>query len=289
MTTIEHKFTKIGVWEDQHTGTRAPHKPLLLLWALARVQHGLPRLCPFAEVEPELRKLLVEFAPARRSVHPEYPFWWLRSDDIWEVIADGPMEPRQGHRDPKKSELLTKNARGGFLPHLHARIRRDAGLRSRLIDLLLHQHFPSPIHERLLDRLQLEALNGVGGFGAPTFRRAVLGAYQDRCAVCGFSVLLHGMPIGVEACFIKWPSDGGPRLANNGLALCSIHRVAFDSGALSLGDDGDILVSDSLDGDSCAVEQVRSLRGSHLRQPIHSEAVPDPVCIAWHRRWVFRP
>ena len=42
----------------------APHKPLLLLMALARIQHGQPARFAFSEVEDELKDLLTEFGPS---------------------------------------------------------------------------------------------------------------------------------------------------------------------------------------------------------------------------------
>lgn len=64
---------------------RAPHKPLLVLVALARLQQGEDKL-PFAEVERSLEPLLDAFAPPVQARHqPELPYWHLQGDGIWEV------------------------------------------------------------------------------------------------------------------------------------------------------------------------------------------------------------
>jgi hypothetical protein len=65
----------------------APHKPLLLLVALARLQRGESRLAPFAQYEPVLRDLLVKFVPGTADPSPELPFWHLQTDGLWEVIG----------------------------------------------------------------------------------------------------------------------------------------------------------------------------------------------------------
>ena len=52
----------------------APHKPLLLLLTLGRVQRGLPRLSTFTEVEPDLKAMLGAFAPASSLSSRHYPF-----------------------------------------------------------------------------------------------------------------------------------------------------------------------------------------------------------------------
>jgi putative restriction endonuclease len=65
-------FARLRVWE--RAGVRAPHKPLLVLYALGRWANG-EKAVPFAEAAAPLRALLAEFGPPRRSYHPEYPFW----------------------------------------------------------------------------------------------------------------------------------------------------------------------------------------------------------------------
>ncbi len=66
-------LTNVTVWK--RGSQRAPHKPLLLHLALARVQRGEERLASFEEeIEPRLERLLREFGPPRQSFHPEYPF-----------------------------------------------------------------------------------------------------------------------------------------------------------------------------------------------------------------------
>src|SRR5947208_12307179 len=78
------RFDDLGVWKkgDQ----RAPHKPLLILYALGRWQRGFPEVT-FLETERDLTALLREFGPPRRSDHPEQPFWRLQNDGVWTVTA----------------------------------------------------------------------------------------------------------------------------------------------------------------------------------------------------------
>ena len=71
---LRARVAGLTVWTSG--SQRAPHKPLLLLYALARFVGG-QRTMPFSEVEPALRDLLAAFGPPRASQHPEYPFWRL--------------------------------------------------------------------------------------------------------------------------------------------------------------------------------------------------------------------
>jgi putative restriction endonuclease len=45
------------------------------LYALGWLSCGDPRLIPYADVDRDLRSLLVHFGPYRKSLHPEHPFW----------------------------------------------------------------------------------------------------------------------------------------------------------------------------------------------------------------------
>lgn len=102
--SVLNLFDKLNVWSrgDQ----RAPHKPLLVLYALGRWSRGEKADIPFREVDADLTGLLKEFGPPRQSYHPEYPFWRLQNDDVWVVHAIGPLTPRQQHRREKERPPL---------------------------------------------------------------------------------------------------------------------------------------------------------------------------------------
>jgi putative restriction endonuclease len=61
--TVRDRFGDLTVWKrgDQ----RAPHKPLLVLYALAELERG-ERWVSFREVDEKLQSLLVEFGPPRK-------------------------------------------------------------------------------------------------------------------------------------------------------------------------------------------------------------------------------
>ena len=81
-------FGKLHVWRAH--GHRAPHKPLLVLWAIGRCLRGEPRMAPYSELAEPLGDLLREFGPPRKAVHPSFPFWRLRADGVWAL--DGAAE-----------------------------------------------------------------------------------------------------------------------------------------------------------------------------------------------------
>ena len=125
---ILQKFDQINVWT--RGDERAPDKPLLILYALGRWQRGQRSDLSFAEVNHDVGDLLRDFGPPRRSYHPEYPFWRLQTDGLWTVAADAAVEPRKGHTDPKKSDLLKHKCQWPTSPDpvLAARLRQTRRL-----------------------------------------------------------------------------------------------------------------------------------------------------------------
>ena len=109
---LKSQIEGINIWKKG--AQRAPHKPLLLLYALARSRRNRNRFLPYTEVDEKLRQLLIDFGPTRRSYHPEYPFWRLQNDGIWELKNAENISLRTGSTDAKKNDLVKYNVLGGF-------------------------------------------------------------------------------------------------------------------------------------------------------------------------------
>jgi len=62
-------------------GARAPHKPLLLLYALGQFQEDADGELRYSAVKEDLARLLAEYAPPHRTT-PAYPFHHLVSDAV---------------------------------------------------------------------------------------------------------------------------------------------------------------------------------------------------------------
>src|SRR3954470_4746803 len=142
-------FDQLTIWSrgDQ----RAPHKPLLVLYALGRWCRGDRAAVPFADVDRDLTDLLREFGPPRQSYHPEYPFWRLQNDGVWTVQASGALKARKNNTDPPKSELLAHNARGTFSNEVQSALRSDPPLVASIAARLLEGHFPESLHPDILE------------------------------------------------------------------------------------------------------------------------------------------
>jgi hypothetical protein len=143
-------ITELRRWTRD--GKAAVHKPLLLLLALERVRRGLPRLASFADIEAQLRALITEFSPTPGPSHPEYPFWRLQGDGLWDVPEASQLPSRASNSDPPVSVLRARRVQGG-LPILFDQLLRARGdVLDQAVTTTL-QHFPPQLRPRVLERL----------------------------------------------------------------------------------------------------------------------------------------
>ena len=80
---IIQKFESLKPWKQ--SGKRAPHKPLLVLYAIRRLLQDGKRCLRYSEIHEKLEKLLEEFGPTEATPRPYYPFWHLKNDGVWEI------------------------------------------------------------------------------------------------------------------------------------------------------------------------------------------------------------
>ncbi|MFD0211638.1 phosphorothioated DNA-binding restriction endonuclease [Streptomyces hirsutus] len=273
------------------SGTRAPHKPLLLLYALGRFQRDADGELRYSAVEGDLKRLLDEYGPPHRTT-PAYPFHHLVSDGVWEVRTDrGPGSPGSGVR-----ELRALGAAGRLAPELRAALRREPSLLGRMTQLLLDLHFPPSLHAELCESVGLEPEPAEPGRlrvvvrrrRDPGMRERVLTAYEYRCTFCGYDGRIGALPVGLEAAHVRWWAFGGPDDVDNGLCLCSLHHKLFDKGVLGIGDHHRILVSQRFVGHSSAARaHVTALAGRPLIGPQPGARPVADAHRSWHTGQVF--
>ena len=283
---VLERISSLNVWRRR--SERAPHKPLLLLVALARVTQGADRLIKFEELDTILHRLLLQYGPPRHSVHPEYPFWRLQADGIREVVSSQSLTPRRGNTDPLKSELLMYGVKGGFPENIWSEFCGDRAFLEKVARMLLEAHFPESFHDDILTDVGLVLSSTV----LPCRRRAdfsanVLKAYGNCCAVCGYDVRVGQGTLGIEAAHIKWHQAGGPDEIHNGLALCTIHHKALDYGAIGITDARTIILSCDVSGSSVAT-WFEPFHGKPLRRAGRNDWAPKLDYIRWHTVEVFR-
>ena len=147
------QFQAIQVWRQ---GDKiAPHKPLLLIYALAQCKQGAPRLIPYSQIDYDLTQMLIQFNQVSQSQHPEYPFWRLQNDGLWEIPGADQLVTRKSNTDAKRSELLRHNIAGGFHQALYDVLRRRTDLIDQLVKTLLDGYFPPSHHDSVREAVGL--------------------------------------------------------------------------------------------------------------------------------------
>lgn len=283
------RVTNLNQW--RRGGERAPHKPLLLLYALGRLQQTGSWSIPFAEAEGDLRRLLEEFGPPR-TTSPAYPFHHLASDGLWEVRTPAGIGcPGTNLRN------LRAGAVGELAPDFALDIERDHRMFADVVRAILDANFPSTLQGDILAAVGL-TIEGADLVVQPTkekrrrdasFRHMVLTAYEYQSAICGYDGQLFREAVGIEAAHVRWWAANGPDEVSNAMALCSLHHKLFDRGAIGLTATHDAIVSSHFIGRSEAFgSAVLSLVDRPILVPQAGQPKPHPRQIAWHRREVFR-
>src|SRR4051794_39561242 len=175
---ILERFDELGVWK--RGGQCAPHKPLLVLYALGRWRRGLVDVT-FREAEPDLTALLREIGPPRKSDHPEQPFWRLQRDGVWTVHAPAGLETKKGADIPRVTELRSHDVRAEFSPEVQAALSADPGLAVAIASRILERHFPESLHQDILNAVGLTLGTTIASRKRdPAFRQRVLKVYEYR-------------------------------------------------------------------------------------------------------------
>ncbi|SFQ16461.1 putative restriction endonuclease [Mesorhizobium sp. NFR06] len=118
------------------------------------------------------------------------------------------------------------------------------------------------------------------------FRRIVLRAYDERCAITGLKLINGGGRAEVSAAHIRPVEANGPDIVNNGLALSGTAHWMFDRGLISLSDDLEILVSrqvNDLDSVQGFINKTR-----RALSPVRPSQRPHPRFLQWHREHCFK-
>jgi putative restriction endonuclease len=282
--TLLRKISDVSVWK--HGDQRAPHKPLLILFAIGKLLEGQNEI-RFKDFYEAFKNLLQEFGPPRKSYHPEFPFWYLRSEEFWEIEPSTGWMMKKGGSSPSKSDLLSREAVGRFVPAVQHLVLREPDLPGEVVSLVLNNHFPDSIHQDILEATHLDQLQTVKPKRDSRFREEVLRVYGYRCAVCGFDLRLDNAPLALDAAHIRWHQAHGPSIVSNGLALCGLHHKLFDRGAFSLSDGLTIEVSARVNGSGGLVEYLTRFNRISIAMPNLQSAKPDLRFVRWHNEEVF--
>lgn len=118
------------------------------------------------------------------------------------------------------------------------------------------------------------------------FRKTILKAYGERCAITGLRLINGGGRAEVEAAHIRPVEHDGPDIVSNGVALSGTAHWMFDRGLVSLSNELKILVSRHTN-DPKAVHAMINQTG-YLIAPERVFERPRAEFVNWHQRNCFK-
>ena len=118
------------------------------------------------------------------------------------------------------------------------------------------------------------------------FRRVVLRAYDERCAMTGLKLINGSGRAEVAAAHIRPVEASGPDIVSNGIALSGTAHWMFDRGLIGLTDDLEILISRQTNDP----EGIRSIinKSGRASPPRRAPDRPHPHFLRWHREHCFK-
>lgn len=287
---IKELFANVNSWRQGDK--RAPHKPLLILYALGRYSRGEPREIQFTpEFDTKFTQLLREFGTSKSPSNSHHPFWYLRNDGIWKLSKEIGMVSRKGKKnEPLKRELIRYQVSGGFTESIYQKLLEERSLLIDLAEQTLELNFPESLYEDILNAVGLDISKDRAGKRKrdPEFRKRVMRAYEYRCAICGFDVRLGDLSVGLDAAHIKWHQAGGPDTEDNGLALCVLHHKIFDLGGLTINLKMCVELSENLYGRQGFNENFHVFHGKPIYKPRNLSYQPNQKYLEWHKKQVFK-
>jgi len=313
---LQDKLRNLRVDRNQsrYTVGKAPHKALLLLSLTVLDRHGKVDL---DDVRPDiyLKQTWDELWSVLDYPQPgsiTQPLFHMRSDGFWHLQFSRPYT-RTSSLKAFQEQLERASLDEGFQD-----ILKDQDARNQVINTLLQEGgYFSPdesrrlrerleelddsfvYEERLVDELKKEFQMSwdmdlvaaktvpMAAKRDPAFRRLVLNAYEETCAICGMRISTASGVTVIDAAHIlpfnRFHNDD----VRNGLSLCKTHHWLFDRGLLSADESYRILVSDDVEQD-WPQGVVRSHHRKKLLLPQCPEEHPSELAMRWHSENVFR-
>ena len=113
------------------------------------------------------------------------------------------------------------------------------------------------------------------------FRKVVLKAYDERCAISGLKLIDGGGRAEVDAAHIRPVEANGPDIVSNGIALSGTAHWMFDRGLISLTNDFEILISRQANDPDGVRDFINKSGRAYVPNRLSDR--PHSVFLAWHR------
>ncbi len=270
-------LTSINRWSKNKEV--ALHKPLLLLYMLGQYWHGASRIQKFSTLSPKFLKLMKKFyGPNTNELSALRPFYHLASSKkVWDLIYYPPGSFSKSNQ-PTPLKAKRANMQGGFTELSYHKMKKNKDWLIKIIFVILKKYFPASLHLPLLQEINVPSGT------QPNYQQQILLNYHYSCSICKFPSTENDISTDLTVAYIKLPAFGGPLDVTNCISLCNIHNSLLDFGAISLANDGKILVSRRLKE---IAPQLRLYEGNKALFPAEKKNWPNIDYLLWHRNTIF--
>jgi len=299
------------------TSHRAPHKPLLLLAVMDLFAQGTIT-SNLIELTSDLGELFTLYwsrvMPPDQRGNLALPFFHLKSDGFWHLIPQPGKEAIlvAAHQIRSINQLRDTILGAQLDDELYTLLCAEES-RNLLRTVLIETYFAPEIQPALVEqgvinaeafqysRALLEKARIQQSKEGPAgeeryrsaardqgFRRAVIIAYDHRCALCGIRMLTPDGHTAVDAAHIvPWSisHNDDPR---NGMALCRLCHWTFDEGLIGVSSRYVVITSPQLAASHNVPGHLLTLTDRGIIGPAEQPLWPYLDALSWHRQHVFR-
>jgi len=296
------KFAKLKV--DRSRGV-APHKPILLLSVLERIEHQ-DIVSEEIKITPELigsfKKNWALLVITDHSLNFALPFYHLKNDGFWQLI------PNPGYEVALSIQI--KNLRNLNDAVAYAQLKSElfdlltiSENRNILRSVLLDTYFPQSkekytqdgtkeylqaIEDKILHetpaqyQLEYDQLDEEDVFvRGNSFKQWVPKIYDYTCCISGLRITTDNNISMIDACHIVPFSESHNDTISNGISLCpNLHR-AFDRGLIAFNDHYEVVVSSAFD-EKPSPYSIGQFKGKRILLPKDMQYLPDLKNFKWH-------
>jgi putative restriction endonuclease len=321
LTRYVHLFSKLRRdqakgWPSETRG-KSPYKPLLLLSVIDEFEHA-SLSANLVELSPELGHLFASYCTtvlgAEAVCNIAMPFFALKNEGFWHLV---PIPGKESYVESGRRLItegqLANNVLGARLDDdlfalLAVKENRNV-LRAALIDTYFDELMQPILWERvaknqaaylysneLLAQARRQLKETMPLVDDPFsrevrdqgFRRAVVMAYNHRCACCGLRITIPGGSTAVEAAhIIPWKETHNDS-PTNGLALCPLCHWSFDTGLMTVDSDYRVILSQLVSGQGNMPGFLSTLADRPIFLPSEQALYPEPSYLSWRSTQIFR-
>jgi putative restriction endonuclease len=298
--------------------SRSILKPILLLSIIDLMAQGIireNRIYVSDELVKTFEKYWDSLCPSHtRNYYPFfYPFWHLEGDKFWhKTLKSGFNDSNRKKRLKINKKTLREAVEYASLDDELFNILQEPNSRAELIDTLVEVWFSSnrddlgdilQVNQDLIELAEKEveiSANRPNFDREPRFylrkspvrnaffRKAVVEAYDYRCALCRLKVMRSLTQKIVDGSHIKPFSQFNDDQVNNGISLCKNHHWAFDQGWFAIDDNYRIIVANDLKEESPNARCMKDFHSETILLPTAKDYRPRLESLEWHRLNVFK-